>query len=131
MERFLNSAVDPDWSEAMRTADLQRAWEISDRSLREYCVSGAIKHTGERHFQRIWRGEQLNGRSVLVRCYHGLGDTIQFVRFAQPLRDIAREVLLWVQPELLELVRGVEGVDQVWPLHDGTPGTTYDVDIEI
>jgi hypothetical protein len=127
----LNSALDRDWTEAMRGADLQHAWEISDRSLREYCASGAIKHTGERHFQRIWRGEKLTGRRVLVRCYHGLGDTIQFVRFARPLRDIAREVLLWVQPELLELLRGVEGVDQLWPLHDGTPETSYDVDVEI
>ena len=102
-----------------------------DRSLQEYCRSGAIKHTGERHFQRIWRGEKLDGRCVLVRCYHGLGDTIQFVRFAKPLRAIAREVLICAQPELLELLRGVEGVDQLYPLHDGTPDARYDVDIEI
>jgi hypothetical protein len=127
----LHSAVDGDWADAMRRADLKRAWNISDRYLREYCISGAAKHTGERHFQRIWRGEKLEKRRVLVRCYHGLGDTIQFVRFAKPLRDAAKEVLVWVQPELLELLRGVEGIDSLHPLHDGMPDLDYDVDIEI
>ena len=115
----------------MRSADFLRAWEIGDRSLRQYCESGVIKHTGERHFQRIWRGETLADKRVLVRCYHGLGDTIQFVRFAKCLRESAREVLLWVQPELLELLRGVEGIDHLHPLHDGTPDFPFDVDIEI
>jgi hypothetical protein len=115
----------------MQNADFRRAWEIGDRSLRQHCQSGAIKHTGERHFQRIWQGETLADKRVLVRCYHGLGDTIQFVRFAKPLRNIAREVLLWVQPELLELLHGVEGVDHLRPLHEGTPDFPFDVDIEI
>jgi hypothetical protein len=115
----------------MRGGDLELAWELCDRNLQEFCKSGPAKHTGERHFQRIWRGEKLENRRVLVRCYHGLGDTIQFVRFARPLREAAREVLIWVQPELLELLRGVEGIDSLHPLHDGTPDVDYDVDIEI
>jgi hypothetical protein len=127
----LDSAVDGNWADAMRRADLKRAWDICDQHLREYCKFGPAKHTGERHCQRIWRGEKLEKRRVLVRCYHGLGDTIQFVRFAKPLRDAAQEVLLWVQPQLLELLRGVEGVDSLHPLNDGTPDLDYDVDIEI
>jgi hypothetical protein len=115
----------------MRRGDLERAWELCDRNLQEFCKSGPAKHTGERHFQRIWRGEKLEDRRVLVRCYHGLGDTIQFVRFAKPLREAAREVLIWVQPELLELLGGVEGIDSLHPLHDGTPDVDYDVDIEV
>jgi hypothetical protein len=127
----LNSAADGDWTDALRSANFQRAWDISDRRLREYCESGANKHTGERHFQRIWRGEDLKDKRVLVRCYHGLGDTIQFVRFAKRLREIAREVIVWAQPELLALLRQVDGIDHVFPLHDGTPDLAYDVDIEV
>jgi hypothetical protein len=99
--------------------------------LGEYRRSGAIKHAGERHLQLIWRGEELKNKSVLVRCYHGLGDTIQFIRFAKPLREVAREVIVWCQPELLSLVRQVDGVDRVLPLHDGTPDTSFDIDIEV
>jgi hypothetical protein len=66
-----------------------------------------------------------------VRCYHGLGDTLQFIRFAAPLRQIASEVVVWCQPQLIGLIRRVSGVDRVLPLHDGTPHTEYDVDIEV
>jgi hypothetical protein len=115
------------WTSALRAGSFERAWRISDLSLRDYCASGAAKHTGERHLQRIWRGEDLAGKRVLVRCYHGLGDTIQFIRLAKPLRAVASEVIVWAQPELIPLLRGAEGVDRLIPLHDGTP----DVDIEI
>ena len=127
----MHPAPDCEWTDALRRCDFQRAWEISDVSLREYCASGAVKHTGPRHYQRIWRGEDLHGKRVLVRCYHGLGDTIQFIRFAKRLRQIAREIIVWGQPELLAMLRRVEGVDEALPLHDGTPDAAYDVDIEV
>jgi hypothetical protein len=84
-----------------------------------------------RHLQTIWDGRPLAAKHVLVRCYHGLGDTIQFIRFIKPLRRIAREVSVWVQPALLPLVGRVEGVDRVLPLHDGAPDLACDADVEI
>jgi hypothetical protein len=120
-----------DWVAAMRAGDFARAWDISDRHLAAVRGAGVPKHEGPRHLQRIWRGEPLEGRRVLVRCYHGLGDTILFARFLSPLRHVAREVVLWCQPELLSLMATVDGVDRVVPLHDGTPQAEFDVDIEI
>jgi hypothetical protein len=125
------AAPDSRWVSALRSGNFERAWQISDQALHAYCASGVPKHTGERHRQRIWRGESLHGKRVLVRCYHGLGDSIQFVRFAEPLRAIAREVILWTQPELIPLFRNVAGVDLAIPLHEGAPEVAYDVDIEI
>jgi len=84
-----------------------------------------------RHLQHIWRGETLAGARVLARCYHGLGDTLQFIRFAARLRCIAREVVVWVQPKLLPLVAQVAGADRAVPLHDGALEVEYDVDIEV
>ncbi len=115
----------------MRAGDFARAWEISDRDLAAVGRAGSAKHEGPRHLQRIWRGEPLAGQRVLVRCYHGLGDTLQFARFLSPLRAIAAEVAVWCQPELLSLIAAVEGVDRVLPLHEGVPKTDFDVDIEI
>jgi hypothetical protein len=66
-----------------------------------------------------------------VRCYHGLGDTVQFIRFVAPLRRIARQATVWVQPKLMSLIATARGVDQVLPLHDGAPDAAYDVDIEL
>lgn len=120
-----------DWTAAMRAGDFDRAWEICDRCLDRVRREGLAKHEGARHLQRIWRGEELRGQRVLVRCYHGLGDTLQFARFLLPLRQVASEVTVWCQPELMWLIAGVEGVDRVLPLHDGTPALDFDVDIEI
>ena len=120
-----------DWTAAMRAGDFERAWAISDRSLARSLRHDRPKHEGPRHEQRIWRGEELSGRTVLVRCYHGLGDTIQFIRFVRPLRTVARRVIVWCQPELMPLVSGVAGVDLAFPLHDGAPDIAFDVDIEI
>ena len=68
---------------------------------------------------------------MLVRCYHGLGDTAQFIRYAEPLRAVAAEVIVWAQPSLCDLVATAAGVDRVLPLHDGTPDVAYDVDVEV
>lgn len=121
-----------EWAAAMRAGDFERAWRISDMLIPENVRSTAgLKHTGPRHLQRIWRGEPLAGASVLVRCYHGLGDTLQFVRFVKPLRRIAREVVVWCQPELVGFLSQCPDIDHILPLHDGTPEVAFDVDIEI
>src|SRR5205809_1886740 len=119
------------WVAAMRRGDFERAWQISDLHLRDRLADGEPCWNWPRHLQPIWRGTPLAGRRVLVRCYHGLGDTLQFVRFAAPLSRVARHNIFWVQPALLGLVAGVAGVQEVLPLHDGDPGIDYDVDIEI
>lgn len=117
------------WTEAMRAGAFAQAWAITDRDLARLAL--APKHTGPRHLQRIWRGEQLADRHVLVRCYHGLGDTIQFLRFMPALAAVARNVTVWCQAELLPLVERTAGVDVAIPLHDGAPGVEFETDIEI
>jgi hypothetical protein len=127
----MTESGESEWMAAMRAGDFARAWEINARDLRDLVAQGRPKHEGPRHLQRIWRGEPLAGSRVLVRCYHGLGDTLQFVRFARPLRARAREVTVWTQPDLVELVSRCAGVDRALPLHDGTPDAEFDTDIEI
>jgi len=118
-----------DWIECMRRGDFAAAWTLSDRILNS---RAAIPCTHlPRHEQWIWNGAPLQGQRVLIRCYHGLGDTIQYIRYAPLLRQIAREVYLWVQPELIPLVQHVPGLDRILPLHDGTPEIDYDADVEI
>jgi hypothetical protein len=115
----------------MRSGDLARAWAIADRDLAAIRTNGPAKHEGPRHLQKIWQGEDLRDQIVLVRCYHGLGDTIQFARFLPALARIAREVIVWCQPSLCELIGRIPGVSRVLALHDGAPDAMFDVDIEI
>jgi hypothetical protein len=119
------------WTAAMRSGDFMAAWAVSDEVLRRRIESGERCWDWPRHLQYVWRGEALRDKRVLVRCYHGLGDTIQFIRFAAPLRQLARHTVFWVQPELLELAKAAPGVDRAIPLHEGAPDVAYDLDIEI
>jgi hypothetical protein len=118
-----------EWMAHMRRGDFDRAWDLSARLLRER--SGLSCAHLPRHYQWIWDGRPLEGQRVLIRCYHGLGDTIQFIRYAPLVRERAREVVVWAQPQLLALLRTVRGIDRLMPLHDGTPEVAYDVDAEI
>lgn len=111
--------TDDRWTQAMRRGDFAAAWRISDNVLRTRMSRGETCWHWPRHHQFVWSGAPLAGRRVLVRCYHGLGDTIQFIRFAAPLRRQASGVIVWAQPALMPLLAGAEGVDEVLPLHDG------------
>jgi hypothetical protein len=122
---------DGGWISAMRVGEFEQAWAITDRDLAAGWPGRHDKHKGPRHLQRIWHGEALRNRRVLVRCYHGLGDTIQFSRFLPHLADIAGHLTVWCQPELLPLIERVAGVDRAMPLHDGVPDVDFEVDIEI
>lgn len=115
----------------MRRGDFVSAWAISDNVLQERVLCGAVCTHLPRHEQFVWQGEALPGRRLFVRCYHGLGDTLQFVRLLAHPRLRATEITLWVQPQLVKLLQTVRGVDRILPLHEGDPGLDYDVDIEI
>jgi hypothetical protein len=121
-------AIPNAWMQCMRAGDFEQAWKLSECVLK----AGANRdYNLPRHFQCIWDGTPLHGKRVLVRCYHGLGDTIQFIRYAALIKQIASQVIVWAQPELMMLLESVEGIDVLLPLHNGTPDIAYDVDAEV
>jgi hypothetical protein len=132
-ERVLLPARAPTdaWMACMRRGDFAAAWRVSDEVLARRRARMEDCSHWPRHLQFIWNGEPIENRRLLIRCYHGLGDTIQFVRLLTPLRARAAEVTLWVQPQLIELVRTVPGIDRIEALHDGVPQIDYEVDIEL
>ncbi len=116
------------WTAAMRRADFARAWEIADDVLR---ARARPSHHLPRHEQHIWDGTPLEGRRVLVRCYHGLGDTLQFIRFVPWLTASCPQVTVWAQDKLLPLLATMPRQGRLTALHDGTPDIDYDVDVEL
>lgn len=117
------------WLRLARRGDFAAAWRVSD-AIRARCrtFNDAAQ---PRHLQQVWDGRPLDGRHVLVRCYHGLGDTIQFARFLAPLRLQALCVTVWAQPSLIPLLATLRVPIALEPLHDGVPSVPYDADIEI
>lgn len=68
-----------------------------------------------------WRGEPLNGRTVLLLSEQGAGDTLQFVRYAEMVKQRGGRVLVQCSPALESLLAGCPGVDGVLAAHQPPP----------
>jgi hypothetical protein len=68
------------------------------------------------HLRRVWNGEPISGNHLNISCYHGLGDTLQFVRYASLASAIASGITLECQTSLIELLDSVQGIDSIVPL---------------
>ena len=77
----------------------------------------------ERQFaEPLWLGkEPLAGKTLLIYAEQGLGDTIQFCRYAKPLAERGATVLLRVQPPLVPLLQGLEGVARTFAADEPLP----------
>ena len=63
---------------------------------------------------RLWLGvEPLQGKTILLQSEQGLGDTLQFCRYARLASDLGARVILEVPEPLLELLANLAGVAQV------------------
>lgn len=72
-----------------------------------------------------WRGtEPLAGKTVLLWAEQGLGDTLQFCRYAHRVAELGARVVLEVQPALRPLLAGLAGPAQV--LAQGEPLPPFD-----
>src|SRR5205823_2226935 len=69
----------------------------------------------------VWAGQVLHGRTILLRAEQGVGDTIQFIRYARRLKTLGATVYFGGFTSLEDLIRGVEGVDQVFGPNDRAP----------
>ena len=72
--------------------------------------------------QLTWSGvESLQGRTVLLYAEQGMGDTLQFCRYAARVAALGAKVLLEVQPSLKPLLGKLEGTLQVLATGDERP----------
>lgn len=72
--------------------------------------------------QPLWLGEsEVRGTTVLLHTEQGLGDTIQFARYAQVLTERGARVVLEVEPALYDLMRTLPGVDTLVRQRDPLP----------
>lgn len=69
----------------------------------------------------MWDGQVLGDKTLLLWSEQGLGETIQFIRFAPLLRSFASRILLACQPALVRLMTTAPGIDGVVPLGENLP----------
>jgi Flp pilus assembly protein TadD len=63
----------------------------------------------------VWDGSDLTGRRILLTAEQGLGDTLNFVRFAQVLRNRGAQTLVHCQPSLLALLQNAPKLGPLYP----------------
>jgi len=74
--------------------------------------------------QPRWDGSDLNGRTILLDWEQGLGDTLQFVRYAELVKQRGGRVIVRCQRPLVQLLQSVPGIDVIVP--DGTNLPDFD-----
>jgi hypothetical protein len=111
------------WMAWMLLGNFEKAWQESD----------AIRRRGAPDPHRFWNGESIRGKRLIVRCLHGFGDSVQFLRYVPALRHIAGRVILEVAPRFVDLARCIDGADEVitWGAHAPAVSPEWDVQMEV
>lgn len=107
-------SINPEYAEAvwnkasvsLLTGDFGLGWKLFEWRWR-------VKAHGmaRRHLEKpLWLGEEsLQGKTLLIHDEQGLGDTIQFCRYAKMASELGAHVILEVSLPLLALFRTLEG----------------------
>ncbi|WP_347303558.1 hypothetical protein V5740_02735 [Croceibacterium sp. TMG7-5b_MA50] len=119
------------WTQAMRDRRFPDAWQLSAGALAARDPATRDDPALPYHLRWVWDGTPVDGRDVLVRCYHGLGDTIQFARFLPLLARRARRVTVEMQPELLPLFAHWRDRMAFQPFDPAHPLPPAECDLEI
>lgn len=75
--------------------------------------------------QPIWDGSPLRGRTILLYPDHGMGDTIQFIRYAPIIKRMGGRVIACCQRPIARVLATCPGIDQL--VTEGDPTPAFDV----
>ena len=88
-------------------------------------MAAAIEHAPLRKLpQPLWTGEDLAGKTILLHHEQGLGDTIQFMRYAPLVAARGARIVLELQPALVRLAAGFQGTMEI--VAAGSPLPPFD-----
>ncbi|MGD9787572.1 MAG: tetratricopeptide repeat protein [Sulfuricellaceae bacterium] len=118
-------AAEPDYPHAhwnlgilfLTLGDFARGWPEYEQRLRRTEVS----HLYAGYAAPLWQGEDLHGKTILLHAEQGLGDTLQFIRFAPEVARRAERVVVECQPGLKRLLTTVGGVAGVYAKGEALP----------
>ncbi len=77
----------------------------------------------------LWDGSPLDGRTILVHAEQGLGDTLQFIRYAPLVHQRGGCVILVCPPPLIRLLSRSPGIERLVAQGEALP--EYDVHVPL
>jgi tetratricopeptide (TPR) repeat protein len=84
-----------------------------------------IKASQRAFEQPLWLGNfPIDGKTILLHAEQGLGDTLQFCRYAALVSALGAKVVLEVPTELIRLLANLDGVTQL--IEQGQPLPPFD-----
>ena len=108
-------AIDPAYADAyfhkslslLLAGNFSAGWDYYEwRWKRKSAVA-----TGRSFIQPLWTGsESLQGKTILLYGEQGLGDSLQFCRYAKSVSDLGAHVILEVQQPVVGVLQGLDGV---------------------
>jgi len=122
-------ALNPDYASAhyneslcrLRMGDFAEGWRQQEWRWRDEQFDSPKRDFA----QPLWLGESaIAGKTVLLHAEQGLGDTVQFCRYAKLVAAKGATVLLEVPPALEPLLAQLDGVNQL--LRKGEPLPAFD-----
>jgi len=107
----------PDWAEIhwnialalLRLGDFEQGW--AEYEWRWKCKDHNVG--GPTFIEPRWDGSPLDDKTILLHSEQGIGDTIQFVRYASLVAKQGARVILGCPSALFRLMQGAAGVDEV------------------
>lgn len=77
-----------------------------------------------------WNGkEDLKGKTALLWHEQGLGDTIQFLRYAKDISNLGAKVIVYCPQSLVNLAKNIEGVSDAIDLNETIPEIDFCIPI--
>ncbi len=103
--------------------DFDRGLELYEWRFEE----GNFLYEGKRNFrQPLWHGkESVAGKTILLQSEQGLGDALQFCRYASMVARLGARVILEVRKPLMSLMASLEGVAQLVEYGSALPAFDY------
>ncbi|MGD0387893.1 MAG: tetratricopeptide repeat protein [Tepidisphaeraceae bacterium] len=115
---------DAQWNLAwalLLAGNFEKGWPQYEMRWRSSNFRGARRDFA----QPQWDGGDLHGRRILLHAEGGIGDTVQFIRYAPMVAGRGGRVIVSCQPEMVQLVRSCAGVEE--SLASGEPLPPFDV----
>ena len=123
-------ALKPDYEEAywnkalalLQTGDYAHGWALHEWRWKRRAFAPIV-----RNFDcPLWLGqESLQDKTILLHGEQGLGDSIQFCRYAALVQQLGARVVLEVDASLVGLLGSLQGPEQVVARGTGLPPTDF------
>lgn len=76
---------------------------------------------------RQWRGEDIEGKTILVWAEQGLGDSLQFLRYLPLVKQAGARVVFECQARLKPLLADMPGIDELYARPEPLPAVDFQV----